>query len=83
MYGLFSSIYCFSNVSAGVITTFGLGFFDAWTYFWIITALGLIACLYCLFFVPHLPNPAEKGHHETLLYEGNKNLSIQQVSSGE
>jgi hypothetical protein len=29
MYGVFTSLYCFSNVSAGLITTFGLGFFDA------------------------------------------------------
>ncbi len=27
MFGIFSSLYCFSNVSAGLITTFGLGFF--------------------------------------------------------
>jgi len=51
MYGIFSFFYCLSNVSAGLITTFGLGFFDAQTYFFIITALGIISILFCLFFV--------------------------------
>ena len=38
MFGIFSSLYCFSNVSAGLITTFGLGFFNSTTYFLIISA---------------------------------------------
>lgn len=78
-YGLFSSIYCFSNVSAGIITTFGLGFFDSWIYFWIITALGVLACLYCFFFVPHLPNSKLPSEQQHLLKNqpNNASLSIQ------
>lgn len=64
MYGIFSSIYCFSNVSAGLITTFGLGFFDAQVYFSIITALGILSVLFCLFFVNHI---TEKECNESLL----------------
>jgi hypothetical protein len=51
MFGIFSTLYSFSNVSAGVITTFGLGFFDSGTYFIIITILGIISVIYCFFFV--------------------------------
>lgn len=54
MYGLFTLLYCFSNVTAGFITTFGLGFFDEKVYFYVITGLGIVAMLYCLFFVPEL-----------------------------
>jgi len=54
MYGIFSSLYCLSNVTAGLITTFGLGFFDSQTYFYIITLLGIISIIYCFFFVKHL-----------------------------
>jgi hypothetical protein len=55
MYGVFSSLYCFSNVFAGLITTFGLGFFNPLAYFCIITVLGVIAALFCLFFVRDIP----------------------------
>lgn len=55
MYGVFSSLYCFSNVSAGLITTFGLGFFDSITYFFIITTLGVISAIFCFFFVRDIP----------------------------
>ena len=51
MFGIFTSIFCFANVSAGLITTFGLGFFDSQTYFYIITIMGVIATLFCLFFI--------------------------------
>lgn len=51
MFGIFSSIYCLSSVSAGIITTFGLGYFDARTYFVIITLFGLISILFCFFLV--------------------------------
>lgn len=54
MFGVFSSLYCLSNVSAGLITTFGLGFFDSQTYFLIITVFGVIAFIFCLFFVREL-----------------------------
>ena len=59
MFGIFSSIYCFSNVSAGLITTFALGFFDPQTYFFIITALGVISILFCLFFVKNISSTKE------------------------
>jgi len=54
MFGIFSSIYCFSGVSAGFITTFGLGFFSSQIYFVIITVLGVISVLFCLFFVNNI-----------------------------
>lgn len=55
MFGIFSSIYCFANVSAGLITTFGLGFFDAKTYFSLITAMGFLSIVYCLFYIEDIP----------------------------
>lgn len=55
MYGVFSSLYCFSNVFSGLITTFGLGFFNALTYFSIITTLGVISIIFCIFFVRNIP----------------------------
>lgn len=51
MFGIFSTIYCFSNVTAGLITTFGLGYFGAHIYFLIITFFGLLAVFFCIFFV--------------------------------
>ena len=51
MFGLLNGLYCLSNVSAGLITTFGLGFFDAFTYFSIISALGIFAFIFCYFVV--------------------------------
>lgn len=59
MFGIFSSIYCFSSVSAGLITTFGLGFFNDRIYFAIITVLGVIAVLFCLFFVENVDKEGE------------------------
>ena len=50
-YGLYNASYCLINVSAGLITTFGLGFFDPLTYFFITTAFGCVATLFCWFFV--------------------------------
>lgn len=54
MFGYVNSAYCMSNVSAGLIITFGLGFFDARTYFFITTFLGVLATIYCLFFVKNI-----------------------------
>jgi len=54
MYGIVNSSYCLSNVSAGLITTFGLGFFDAQIYFYIETVIGLMAIMYCAFFVRNI-----------------------------
>jgi hypothetical protein len=51
MYGLLNGLYCMSNVSAGLITTFGLGFYDHVTYFYILGGLGVIALAFCFFFV--------------------------------
>lgn len=51
MFGLLNGLYCLSNVSAGLITTFGLGFFNPLTYFSIISALGIVAFLFCFFLV--------------------------------
>lgn len=42
-FGMFSYIYCLTNISAGLITTFGLGWFDAQIYFIILTAVGLLS----------------------------------------
>jgi MFS family permease len=61
MYGIFGAFYCLSNVTAGLITTFGLGFFDAEHYFVIVTLLGVIATFYCLFFVRNI---SEKHHRQ-------------------
>ena len=51
MFGILNGLYCLSNVSAGLITTFGLGFFNALTYFYIISGLGIFAFLFCYFVV--------------------------------
>lgn len=51
MYGILNGFYCLSNVSAGLITTFGLGFFNPVTYFYILAALGLLAVSFCYIFV--------------------------------
>ena len=49
MFGLFNSIFCLSNVAAGLITTFGLGFFNSLVYFIVITCLGILSILYFFF----------------------------------
>jgi len=51
MYGIVGGFYCMSNVSAGLITTFGLGFFSPPIYFCILGALGSIALAFCYLFV--------------------------------
>jgi hypothetical protein len=51
LYGIFNSIYNFSTVSAGLITTFALGLFDTTSYFIAITIQAGIAWIYCLVFV--------------------------------
>lgn len=50
-FGLFSLIYCLSHISAGLITTFGLGLFSAYIYFLCITLTGISAVLFCWFFI--------------------------------
>lgn len=70
MYGMFNSICCFSNVSAGLIITFGLGFFNILVYFFIITAFGVIAILFGIFFVRDVPIKNEMPlKNESLLEE--------------
>ena len=83
MYGIFSSIYCLSNVSAGLITTFALGFFDSQTYFLIITALGVLSILFCIFFVKNLSEKKEiiENNSESLLSQSEKEQLSQQEKS--
>jgi len=50
-FGLFSLIYCLSHISAGFITTFGLGLFNVEIYFITITATGLLSVLFCALFI--------------------------------
>lgn len=50
-FGLFSLIYCLSHISAGLITTFGLGLFNVEVYFLTITATGLLSVLFCALFI--------------------------------
>lgn len=52
MFGFFTTFYCFSNVSAGLLTTYALGFFDTRIYFCSIAACGVISILFCIFFIP-------------------------------
>ena len=66
MFGYFNSAYCLTDVSAGLITTFGLGFFDSQTYFYITTALGPIATIYCYFFVRNI---TEETVMDSVIYQ--------------
>ena len=50
-FGLFSLIYCLSHISAGLITTFGLGLFNVEIYFITITATGLLSVVCCAVFI--------------------------------
>jgi hypothetical protein len=63
MFGIFGVLYCLSNISAGLLTTFGLGFFNAKIYFLLITALGAISIAFCFFFVRPIDSlpPAESA----------------------
>ncbi len=55
-FGFFTTFYCFSNVSAGLLTTYALGFFDTRIYFCSIAACGVISILFCIFFIPNIDN---------------------------
>jgi hypothetical protein len=57
MFGIFSTLYCLSNVSAGLLTTFGLGFFDPQTYFVFISVCGVLSILFCALFVRAIDAP--------------------------
>jgi hypothetical protein len=72
LFGIFSTIYCLSNISAGLITTFGLGFFSPTIYFMLITAIGILAIIYCIFFVDDIQNNSELNN--LLSEEPNYNL---------
>ena len=77
MFGLINSAYCMSNVSAGLIITFGLGFFDARTYFFITTFLGILATAYCFFFVKNISSqgtPVDQEQSSTHQYEQSPSL---------
>lgn len=50
-FGLFSVIYCLSHISAGLITTFGLGLFSPYVYFICITATGILSIIFCWAFI--------------------------------
>ena len=50
-FGMFSLIYCLSHISAGLITTFGLGLFNFQTYFLCVTAAGTASILFCWLFI--------------------------------
>lgn len=56
-FGLFYRLYSGSNVSAGIITTFFLGFFDAYIYFVVLTSIAVGSVLYVFFFVPNVELP--------------------------
>ena len=53
-FGMFSFIYCLSHISAGLVTTFGLGLFNVEVYFLTITATGLLSVLFCVLFITNL-----------------------------
>lgn len=40
-----------SHISAGFVTTFGLGLFNDEIYFMTITATGLLSVVFCIFFI--------------------------------
>lgn len=40
-----------SHISAGFVTTFGLGLFNDEIYFMTITGTGLLSVLFCIFFI--------------------------------
>ena len=48
-FGVFYGIFCVSNITSGLVTTFMLGLFDVLVYFWILVGVGVIATLFCLF----------------------------------
>jgi hypothetical protein len=56
-FGLFSLIYCLSHISAGLITTFGLGLFSVEIYFLTITVTGLLSILFCWMFISNIEGP--------------------------
>ena len=51
LFGIFMSIYTLSNITAGLISTFGLGLFDNQTYFYIIVTIGLMSTVFCAIFI--------------------------------
>ena len=55
-FGLFSLIYCMSHISAGFITTFGLGLFNVEVYFCTITATGLLSVFFSAFLLTNIKN---------------------------
>ena len=54
MFGLFSLLYCLSHISAGLITTFGLGLFSPQVYFICLATTGLLAVAFCALVIGHI-----------------------------
>lgn len=67
MFGIFGVLYCLSNISAGLITTFGLGFFNAKIYFLLITVLGAISIGFCFFFIKPIDSLPHAESAESLV----------------
>lgn len=81
MFGIFSTVYCLSNVSAGLITTFALGFFNELTYFSIISLLGAISILFCLFFVKNIKEgDRAEGIDVNLIEDNGKSSTVSQLT---
>lgn len=66
MFGIFFVLYCLSNISAGLITTFALGFFNTQMYFLIITILGGISVLFCIFCIKPIDSQSPKAELRTV-----------------
>jgi len=54
---IFSFLLSFSSLSAGIMTTFFLGYFSNQIYFVALTALSLCSSLYCVFFLQDISQP--------------------------
>lgn len=51
---IFSFLLSLSSLSAGITTTFFLGYFDRQIYFKALSTLGLFSALYCVFFLKNI-----------------------------
>lgn len=54
---IFSFFLSLSSLSAGITTTFFLGYFDEQVYFKALVTLGLFSSLYCVFFIKRISQP--------------------------
>ncbi len=53
-FGLCYGIFCIANITSGLMTTFLLGFFSTTIYFWTLFGIGVVATLFCIFFVKNV-----------------------------